>query len=140
VTFETETPALLRADVFFQCRRCGDCCRGYGGTVVSAEDIAVMADFLGMPPERFIRRYCVWSGRQQVLAQQANGYCVFWDGLCRIHTVKPRMCRQWPFIRSVAADPANWQAMASMCPGINRDVPASMIQAFVQRLQAAADA
>ena len=107
----------------FECRRCGDCCNGYGGTVVSDADIRTIAAYLGMAPETIRERYCVLSGSRPVLVQQPNGYCAFWDRLCTIHPVKPAMCRAWPFIESVLVDVANWRIMAGMCPGIHTDVP-----------------
>jgi Fe-S-cluster containining protein len=58
-----------------------------------------------------------------VLAQGKGGYCAFWKkGLCGIHPVKPKMCRDWPFIGSVIVDPGNWYAMARSCPGMRTDV------------------
>ena len=51
-----------------------------------------------------------------------SGYCIFWDKLCAIHEVKPRMCKIWPFIESILVDPSNWAIIKSMCPGIRDDV------------------
>jgi hypothetical protein len=39
-------PSELSPDALFECRMCGDCCRGYGGTYVSESDIQAIADFL----------------------------------------------------------------------------------------------
>ncbi|MCJ7773643.1 MAG: YkgJ family cysteine cluster protein, partial [Desulfobacterales bacterium] len=64
--------------------------------------------------------------------QNNNGYCVFWDGLCVIHPVKPRMCRAWPFIEGVLADVANWHIMEQFCPGIRTDMPDDMIVQYVR--------
>ncbi|KPJ76792.1 MAG: Fe-S oxidoreductase [Deltaproteobacteria bacterium SG8_13] len=116
----------------FECRRCGDCCRGYGGTVVDQADIRAIAAYLDMTPERIRSRYCVLSGTRPVLTQQPNGYCAFWDRLCTIHPVKPRMCRDWPFIRSVLVDVANWRIMAGLCPGIRTDISDGQIIACVK--------
>jgi len=55
-------------------------------------------------------------------------YCIFWDGLCTIHSVKPRMCKTWPFIESILVDTINWSIMASLCPGIRTDVPNRIIK------------
>lgn len=115
------SPSEAGADIF-ECRRCGDCCRGYGGTVVDEDDIRAIAAYKDLSPEQFRSRYCVLSGSRLVLVQQPNGYCAFWDRLCTIHPVKPRMCRAWPFIESVLVDVQNWHIMASMCPGIRTDV------------------
>jgi hypothetical protein len=102
----------------FECTQCGTCCKGYGGTYVSESDIAKIAAFVGAGVREFKRRYCVLSGNRWVLAQQANGFCVFFDRNCTIHAVKPRMCRQWPFIPSLLIDATNWRIMAGVCPGM----------------------
>ena len=101
----------------FSCHMCGDCCRGYGGTYVSASDIQAIAEYLQEDPEQFKTKYCQLSGSRYVLAQSDNGFCAFWDELCRIHPVKPRMCRNWPYIAAVLEDVANWRIMGGACPG-----------------------
>ena len=120
-------------DDFFQCLQCGDCCVGFGGTRVSEADVKHISDYLNITPEKLRTDYCRQAGKTLQLAQRPDGYCIFWEGLCSIHPVKPRMCRAWPFIESVLIDPANWQIMAGMCPGINPDVPVKPLKACVRR-------
>jgi len=125
-------------EALFTCRQCGDCCRGFGGTYVSESDIEVIARYVKAAPERFLTRYCQPSGSRWVLGQGATGYCVFWrDGLCAIHPVKPRMCREWPFIRSVARHPENWFSMAASCPGMRTEFSPQQIAQCVERILAA---
>ena len=102
----------------FECRRCGDCCKGFGGTYLTDEDIEAISRYIGVHPEKLIARYCSRSGSKLVLSQRLDGYCIFWDKLCTIHPVKPRMCRKWPFIESILVDADNWLIMADSCPGI----------------------
>ena len=123
----------MNPEEIFTCRMCGDCCRGYGGTYVTAADIAAIADFIGCDPEKFVRKYCRRSGGRYLLAQKESGYCAFWDETCTIHPVKPRMCRAWPFIQAVLADAANWFAMARSCPGMRTDVDEGQIRSAVSR-------
>ncbi|MGD8368160.1 MAG: YkgJ family cysteine cluster protein [Desulfobacterales bacterium] len=123
----------MNPDEIFTCRMCGDCCRGYGGTYVDAEDIAAIAGFLGCDPDGFAAKYCTRSGRRYLLCQKEDGYCVFWDEKCTIHPVKPHMCRAWPFIEAVLVDPANWFAMAGSCPGMRTDLDARGIRAAVSK-------
>lgn len=120
--YEKMTP-----DDIFTCQKCGDCCRGYGGTFVTPADIAAIADYLHTDPDRFVQDYCQMSGSRPVLAQGRDGYCIFWDKVCRIHPVKPLMCRKWPFIEAVLADVNNWTIMAGACPGIRTDIPEHII-------------
>ena len=120
----------------FSCRQCGDCCKGYGGTYVSEQDIEAISRYIGTQPQYFIERYCDMSGKRPLLAQKEDGYCIFWDQLCTIHPVKPRMCRAWPFIESILLDPRNWRIMADSCPGIRADVPLQQVEQCVRRILA----
>jgi len=126
----------LTAAELFGCTRCGDCCRGFGGTYVSREDIAAIAAFLGNDLSDLMSRCCRPSGERYLLAQRADGYCIFWDQTCTIHPVKPRMCRRWPFIESVVADAFNWKIMAALCPGMRNDVSLDKVRDCVRRILA----
>jgi Fe-S-cluster containining protein len=95
-------------------------------------DIKVIAGYIGTDPHTFMAEYCRQSGGKPILTQSSNGYCIFWDKLCRIHPVKPRMCREWPFIESVLVDAKNWHAMAGSCPGMRTDVVDDTIRACVR--------
>jgi len=123
----------MKPSDIFKCEKCGDCCKGYGGTFVTEKDIKAIAGYLKTDHKSFIKDYCYISGRRPVLAQQKNSYCIFWDKLCTIHPVKPKMCRQWPFIKSVLIDVNNWQIMASVCPGIRIDVSDDIIREYVRK-------
>lgn len=125
--------ATIKSSDIFVCKQCGECCRGYGGTYVTPEDIVGIAGYIGSDPDTFIADYCVMSGKNPVLKQGDNEYCIFWDKLCTIHPVKPRMCREWPFIRPVLRDVGNWKAMAGSCPGIRKDVPDDLIRAVIEK-------
>lgn len=129
--FDSVTPEDI-----FECRKCGDCCKGFGGTYVTPEDIQNIARYIGTPPETFVRDYCQMSGGRPVLAQKKNQYCVFWDEekLCTIHPVKPRMCKAWPFLESVVVEPANWEIMSGACPGIRTDFPLPVVQRVIQKI------
>jgi Fe-S-cluster containining protein len=127
---------LTAADLFV-CRQCGDCCKGFGGTYLHPEDIDAISGAIGLAPAEFLARFCRLSGGRPLLAQRPDGYCVFWDAVCTIHAVKPRMCRRWPFIESILVDPANWQIMAAACPGMRTDIPASCVAACVAKVIAA---
>jgi Fe-S-cluster containining protein len=115
----------------FTCQCCGECCKGYGGTYITENEIDNICRYLGLERNAFIERHCQMSGDRPVIAQGENGYCVFWDKLCRIHAVKPRMCRNWPFIEGILVDPKNWQAMAASCPGMRAGVSDDQIQRCV---------
>ena len=117
----------------FECRKCGDCCKGFGGTYLTVEDIDAIAHYIGSDPGEFVDRYCSLSGTKPVLAQRSDGYCIFWDKICKIHPVKPLMCRKWPFIESILVDAENWLIMAGSCPGIHTDVPVDRVRKYVKK-------
>ena len=64
-------------DAVFECSMCGDCCRGFGGTYVSEEDITAISEYIGVLRDRFVRAYCSLSGGKPVLTQGDNGRCIF---------------------------------------------------------------
>lgn len=123
----------MKVSDIFNCTQCGDCCKGYGGTYVTPDDIKAIAAYRNIDADNFVAKYCRMSGGKPLLAQGENGYCVFWDKVCTIHPVKPRMCREWPFIRSVLVDIQNWRSMASACPGIHTDVDTDIVQDYVKK-------
>ena len=110
-------------DGLFDCTLCGDCCKGYGGTYLTAADIRAISRYIGVSEGRLVADFTRKSGNKRVIAQGDTGYCIFWDKVCTIHAVKPKMCRQWPFIHSILVDVGNWRAMAASCPGMNADAP-----------------
>ncbi|MEX1302848.1 MAG: YkgJ family cysteine cluster protein [Desulfotignum sp.] len=120
MTSEYRTPEDI-----FHCTLCGHCCVGFGGTYVTPEDIVRISRFIGKDPENFIQRYCDMTGAGPVLTQGPDERCIFFheEKQCTIHPVKPRMCRAWPFLKTVVTHPENWDAMASACPGMVPSVP-----------------
>lgn len=113
---------MISSDSLFECTQCGECCKGFGGTYLTDEEMQAIADYIGEPVDRFIERYCTTSGNRLVLAQGEDAYCIFFSNNCSIHPVKPRMCRSWPFISSLLVDIGNWYIMADSCPGMRKDV------------------
>lgn len=124
-----ETTADTR---LFVCTQCGECCKGFGGTYVSDQDLRYIAEYVGESVEVVRRDCCAVSGTRLVLAQRRDGYCIFWEGNCTIHPVKPRMCRQWPFISSLKVDLGNWLVMADSCPGMRRDIDLDTLRGYLQ--------
>lgn len=123
----------IKADDVFKCQKCGDCCRGYGGTFLTEKDVLDISAYLKIDPEHFLKTYCAYSGGRPLLTQKDNGYCAFWDKLCLIHTIKPRMCKAWPFIESVLKDIGNWEIMSAFCPGIRTEYPPEAIRSCVKK-------
>ena len=133
MTSDAFNPSSIAPSDIFECCQCGECCKGYGGTFVTEDDILAISGYLGISAEDFVSEYGASSGSGLVLAQGEDEYCVFAErGRCTIHPVKPNMCRAWPFIDGVLRDPGNWYIMAGSCPGIRTDVSESTIRRCVE--------
>jgi hypothetical protein len=124
----------LHSDALFKCRKCGECCKGYGGTYLTDSDIEGISRYINSDPKEFVDQFCSLSGDRPVLAQRKDGYCIFWNQICTIHPVKPLMCRKWPFLESILIDSTNWLTMADSCPGIQTDVDIDMLEKMVRQV------
>ena len=115
----TQSKRVTSEDIF-NCKQCGDCCTGYGGTYITPKDIKAIAEYIETDKDNFVKEYCQISLGKPVIKIGDNGKCVFFDDKtqCTIHPVKPRMCRAWPFIKNVLRAPDNWEIMSGSCPGI----------------------
>lgn len=125
-------------DDIFQCKMCGQCCIGFGGTYVTPDDIVCISTHIQADTDAFLSRYCDMTGAGPVLIQGPDERCIFFDGekQCTIHPVKPRMCRAWPFLKTVVTHPENWDAMASACPGMVPGVPhADLVRIIAGHIQ-----
>jgi uncharacterized protein len=105
----------------FSCRQCGECCRGERGILVTAAEHQAMAAHLGLAPQDFAARYLVATSLGPQLASR-NGACALQqDGLCQVHPVKPRICREWPFLQALLAYADEFEAAKGACPGLAED-------------------
>jgi Fe-S-cluster containining protein len=78
-----------------------------------------MAALLSMSVADFYRNYVEGSAMGPRLTVE-NGVCVFLmeGNLCRVHPVKPFICRQWPFLPALLVDPDELEHAKGACPGI----------------------
>ncbi len=111
----------------FECKQCGECCKGYGGTYVTDKNIKAISSLISTDPDKFVEKFCQLSGGKPLLTQGKDEWCIFFDKLCTIHPVKPRMCKAWPFLESVIKDFKNWEIMSASCPGINTALSESTV-------------
>jgi len=106
----------------FGCQACGRCCGGAPGYVwMTADEMADIARYVGMPVKAFRRTYVRRSWRGLTLKEKPNYDCVMLDGSgrCMIYDVRPLQCRTWPFWPSNLVSPAAWQAASRRCPGMD---------------------
>ena len=88
-----------RTQVFYQCQRCGNCCRWPGFVRLGFEEVDRLAGFLGLAVEEFTAKFTDLheSRRMLVLKNKENGECVFYDGSgCAVQPVKPVQCAGFP--------------------------------------------
>jgi Fe-S-cluster containining protein len=90
----------------FECKQCGNCCRGSGFVRITPEDAERIAQFLNIKLSSFYNQYTfcpdgLMSGQAECserwLLDTEADECVFLENnLCRIHPVKPAQCRSFP--------------------------------------------
>ena len=86
-------------EVHYDCQRCTACCRWPGQVKVGAEEIAAIAEHLGLTEWDFIQQYTRIRPQRDGLAlvDKAGGECVFLEGAdCRIQGAKPIQCKGFP--------------------------------------------
>jgi uncharacterized protein len=117
---ETLSALQEKAQARFECQVCGTCCQGEGGIYLNPEEEKRIAEFLELPVEVFLARFCLEkNGRKYIHVREADGYCHFaLEGRCTIHPVKPSPCRQWPFFRPMLIDQPNWEVARNSCPAL----------------------
>lgn len=125
MAIETKEEEILsalqeKAQSRFECQVCGTCCQGEGGIYLNPEEEKRIAEFLGLPVEVFLSRFCLEkNGRIYIHVRETDGYCHFAvEGRCTIHAVKPTPCRQWPFFKPVLTDQPNWEVARNSCPAL----------------------
>jgi hypothetical protein len=108
---ETDENALIeRIKSHFECKRCGNCCKGEGLVKIDAVKAQQIADLLEMPLKKFLKTFAVKYGRSQWILKDRfeatprgrEQWCIFLerdpDGLykCRINAAKPAQCAGFP--------------------------------------------
>ena len=116
-------PPWYRNGLRFECTQCGRCCGGGPGTIrVNEEEIATLAETLGLGDAAFRERYTRrLRGGDISLIEKINHDCIFYDEKlgCTVYAHRPRQCRTWPFWRSLMHSPETWAEQAENCPGLD---------------------
>ncbi len=105
----------------FDCRMCGECCRGSGGIVLKLKDQERLAAHFKLDRETFLAKYGEKRGAKHYLKTKADGFCIFFGNNCEVHQVKPDVCRAWPFFHGNMVDEVSWAMASEACPGIRID-------------------
>jgi Fe-S-cluster containining protein len=112
-----------RDGLSFQCTRCGNCCTGAPGYVwVRADEVARLAQHLGMERQAFSRRYVRRVGNRYSLIEKPGGDCIFWskEAGCTVYEARPIQCRTWPFWPENVETKEDWERTREGCPGAGR--------------------
>lgn len=117
----------------FECLRCSDCCTGQGGIFLEPDELAPAARHLGLGVDEFVSTYCrEVGGRYEVLTADTGVCALLGPRGCRIHPVKPAICRAWPFLPQIVARPEAFEEAKLVCPGLD---PKATHEAFVAQAQ-----
>jgi hypothetical protein len=108
----------------FRCRRCGRCCTGEGYVNLEPEECRKIADYLGIPVERFLDEYTRHEEGYLHWLKDGEGEdlpCIFLErdenGLasCRIEgPAKPRQCCGFPMTW-------RYEGIETWCAGFQED-------------------
>lgn len=106
----------------FECQPgCTECCLQQGYVYLTEADIARAAEFLGMKPKAFERKFVYRTRNLRRLRIPRVERCHFLkDGKCSIHPAKPTQCRAFPFWPELVKSAKAWQKTAKFCPGIGK--------------------
>lgn len=104
----------------FECKKCGHCCEGRGGIVLSPKDLARLAAHLDLDPRETAERYAEISNAKLKIRNGDDGFCIFFrrGAGCIVHEAKPDICRAWPFFRGNMEDAVSLDMARAFCPGI----------------------
>jgi Fe-S-cluster containining protein len=106
----------------FNCQQCGECCQGRGGIFPTPGEIDRIAQYLKTTVEHLKQEFLEMTPSGLAVKNKPGGGCVFNEqGRCRIHPVKPRICRDWPFLPAILLHASEFEAAKEACPGLNPD-------------------
>jgi Fe-S-cluster containining protein len=105
---------------------------------VEDDEIARMAEVLGMQVERFEDQFVRRVGTAKSLKEYPDGDCMLLDPqqrTCLVYEARPVQCRTWPFWDSNVESEQAWQDTCQECPGAGTGQLYTFEQIEVQRRQ-----
>lgn len=81
------------------CTTCANCCR-VATAKVSERDIARLARYFRMTPQKFLDGYCMESKDEGIVLRRAKATgCVFLEGnTCSVYEARPETCQRFPHV------------------------------------------
>ena len=106
----------------FECQPgCTACCEQKGFVYLTPADLARVAEFVGMTPAAFERKFCYRTRNLLRLRVPRDSNCHFLrEGGCSIHPAKPTQCRIFPFWPELVESRREWKKTAHYCPGMGK--------------------
>jgi Fe-S-cluster containining protein len=108
------------------CLQCGgQCCRDAHPPISSHCYHRLVAG--GVPPDVF------GQDGYRYIRSRADGTCLFWEGKCKIHGIKPETCRAGPFTFDVKGDTIGiFLKFGTICPLVRllREAPGAYDQQY----------
>ena len=106
----------------FECQSgCVRCCEQKGFVYVTREDIARLAEHVGLTRAEFKRRYLCGTAPLLRFRKQRHKQCPFLlAGGCSVHAIKPLQCSSFPYWPELLASADERREAAKYCPGMNR--------------------
>jgi uncharacterized protein len=115
-------PANETIKPIFVCQQCGECCQGRGGIFTTDVEMELMAQYLKITVDQLITNYLEHTPMGLAVKNRPGGGCIFNDqGSCTVHPVKPRICRDWPFLPAILLHENEYEAAKEACPGLDPD-------------------
>jgi uncharacterized protein len=115
-------PLRTASQHVFLCQQCGECCQGRGGILPTPGEVELIAQYLKMPVARLKQEFIELTPSGPAVKNRPGGGCIFNEqGRCRIHPVKPRICRDWPFLPAILLHSEEFEAAKEACPGLDPD-------------------
>lgn len=104
----------------FECKTCGQCCRGDGYVWISLDNIEEIAQEKNMNINEFAKKYVRKVGNKYSLIDKPSGDCIFYDPKkgCEIYPVRPLQCQEFPYWDGIKKDSC-LERMIRDCPGVS---------------------
>ena len=104
----------------FQCQQCGECCQGRGGILPTPVEIGLIAHYLKITVPQLEKNFLELTPLGLAVKNKPGAGCIFNEqGRCAIHPVKPRICRDWPFLPAILLHENELEAAKEACPGLS---------------------
>ena len=107
----------------FQCQGSGRCCKNHGEyayVYLMPEEVARIAEYLGLAVDAFEDRFCTVDDGWTILRMDRPACPFLENDRCRIYPVRPKQCATWPFWTE-NLERRTWEEVVSaLCPGVGQ--------------------